>query len=191
MSVQPYLEIHLHLVNGNIHKFTQNDPSQAELILSQFNLKLFALPSLIIYGDKKVVTYQGSSLLGVTIIMKELREDVLQVNENPKITIKEITQENYITLHSKLKTAVEGEPLIILNEIEFVSGKRLWLEGHIPHAAVGIQMRQLIHNWFQIKSLLCHSLDGGLTIWSRAHMLSCTLSPTPDVPLNSWPADSI
>lgn len=191
MSEQPFLEVHLHLVNGNTHKFIQKDPVAADQILTQFNLKVFSLPSLVIFGDKKVATYQGSALVGVSILMKHVPDELLQINRNPDITIHEISQDIYHSRQKDLIPPVAGQPLVLLQEIEFITGLKIWIETHIPHAASGIQERHLLHNWFQEKSLLCHRLGGGITMWSRAHIVSCTISPTPEVPSTSWPAEAV
>ncbi len=191
MSDQPYLEFHLHLINGNTHKFVQKDPNSAEQILNQFNLKVFSLPSVIISCDNKIVTYQGSSLMGVSLMMKEIPDEILKMNRNTNIFLQEITEEDFHARHIELKPVVEYQPIVMLNQIEFITGKKIWIEAHIPHAATGIQERQLLHNWFLEKILLCHRIGGGITMWSRAHMMSCTISPKPEVPSNSWPAEPI
>ena len=51
----------------------------------------------------------------------------------------------------------------------------------------GFGERHMLHNAFALPSLISRRLGGGISLWNRAQMVSCSYSPNPDVPGTAWP----
>ena len=79
----------------------------------------------------------------------------------------------------------------MLNEVEFASTHRLWLETQVQTAVSGLRERQILQHIFTGPCLACRRLEGGIHLWNRAQMVSYTFCPKLDVPVNVWPADLI
>lgn len=192
MSTQPYLELHLHLSNGRTHEWQQNDPQLAQSIIGQLTPKVFAQPSLILYGESCVTAYPGAALIGVSVIMAELPEELLHLIGTPasnSSSFWEITEDEYSAKQRVVQPITEGEPFLMLSEIELSSGRRLYIENHVEAAVSASQERQILHHIFAHPTLACRRLDGGLSLWNRAHFVSFSFCPKPTVPANAWPAE--
>lgn len=190
MNTHPLLELELHLVNGNTHRFVQNDPDLAREILKQVNRKVFNQTSLIVHGEKQVCVYHGPTLAGISVIMEPLPGELLML-ETMSVMPWEITEEEYREKHRSLPPVVAEEPFQMLMEIEMTTGRRIWLERQIPYALGGLDERKILHHSFILPNLVCRRRAGGITIWNRAQMISLTFSPKPEVPSVAWPAEPV
>lgn len=186
---QPLLEMELYLTSGNTHTFTQDDPAAVRQILHQLGPKVFAQPSLVLYGASRVMAYPGSALVGLRLRMESQVDPWLLRDASP--FIHEITQEEYLD-KQRQGNPLGGlnKPLSLFTEAEMVSGRRLWFEVEVPPAADGFGERQMLHHVFTLPSIVCRGLGGGLSLWNRAQMVSCCFSADLHVPVNAWPAEA-
>ncbi|BDI30638.1 hypothetical protein CCAX7_26890 [Capsulimonas corticalis] len=190
MASKPLLELRLHLTNGNTHTFTQDDPEQAHELLHHVSLNVFTQPTVIVYGRERVAAYPGNKITGITIRIDPIPDYLLQLNPNAT-HIREITEADY---RAKLRDApkcVQAQPFLMLNEVEMCCGHRFWLEVDIVTAVGSAQERKILYNAFSWPSAVCQNLDGSVTIWNRAQMVSCSFAPKPDVPMGAWPAELV
>lgn len=186
------LEIQLHLVNGNTHRFVQDKPEPARQILQQITPKVFEQHSLVIAGENSVVTYPGTALSGIGLLMDELLEEVLHLplpSRANMTTLSEIAPDDYQAIRQQVWPIEEGRPFVMVHEVEFLSARRLWLEAHVQSAVSGIQERQIVHSIFSGPALVCNRLGGGISLWNRAHMVSYSFHPAPGAPAPYWPAE--
>ena len=187
------LELHLHLTNGNTHKFAQHDAQAAEQILQAMNPRIFTQPSLILFGENSVTTYPTAALVGVSVFMANVTESLLQMTRNLQLGVEDIaqiTQADYTARKAELQPLIAGQAAILLQQIEFISGHRLWLEVKVGAAANEVQERQLVKHAFEGPSLVCRC-DGGISLWNRAQMVSHSFIPKPQFPLPALPAEPI
>ena len=194
MATQPFLELHLHFVNGNTHKFVQNDPQLAQQVLQQINFKIFTEPSLVIFGQNQVVTYPGSALVGISLIVETVPEELLHLMPNPAVGLedtREITEHDYQAKQREMQPIVEGQPFVLVQQVELTTGHRFWLEHHVRAAVSKMQERHILHNVFSQPAIMYNRLDGGISIWHRAKIVSASFCPKPEVPTNAWPAESV
>ncbi len=80
----PLLKIHLHLSNGNTHRFVQNSAESAQQILDGIKLRIFQQPNLIISGDDMVATYPAPTLNGLSLLSAALPEKLLHLAGVPQ-----------------------------------------------------------------------------------------------------------
>ena len=184
----PLLELHLHLLNGTTRTFVQNDPDLARQLLRQMGPRVFAQPALILHGPDQVTAFPGSALAGLSILMDPLPEELLRLDPFPCV---EVTQEEYQAERYTQAGIIEGRPFLMLSEVEMSSGRRLWFAIQVSEAMGGFQERQMLHNAFTLPSLISRRLGGGLSLWNRAQMVSCSFSPKPDVPGTAWPVEAV
>lgn len=188
LPAAPLLEIELYLTSGNTHTFIQNDPTAVRQILRQIGPKVFAQPSLVLYGQSRVMAYPGSALVGLRLRMDPQLNPWLLRDASP--FIQEITQEEYQAKQRMDRTSGVSSPLSLFTEAEMISGRRLWFEVEVPAAADGFGERQMLHHVFTLPSVVCRGLGGGLSLWNRAQMVSCCFSANLQVPANAWPAEA-
>lgn len=192
MPTRPFLELHLHLSNGHTHEFIQDNQELAAQVIGQITPKVFTQPSLILSGESEVVAYPGSALLGLSVLMEEIPDELFQLVGIPSGNVSsfwEITEDEYQAKRRVVQPIVEGEPFLMVSEIELSSGQRLWIENHVTHAISAMQERQVLHNIFAQPILACRRPDGGISLWNRAHFVSFSFCPKPTVPSNAWPAE--
>ncbi|MEO7717958.1 MAG: hypothetical protein ABIY70_17290 [Capsulimonas sp.] len=190
MASKPFLELELHLTNGNTHRFVQNDPEQARDLLQHIHLNIFTQPTVIIYGQDRVAAYPGNKITGITVRMDSIPESLLQLNPNAT-SIREITEDDYRAKLLDAPKCVQAKPFLMLNEVEMCCGHRFWLEVDIVTEVGSVQERKILYNAFSWPSAVCQNLDGSVTIWNRAQMVSCSFAPKPDVPMGGWSAELV
>ena len=181
------LELHLYLKNGDTHKFAQSDPDLIRQTLSQINHKVFAQPALLIHGDDVATAYPGSALNGIGVVIDSVPAELLRLD--PHGLMEQISEEDYHFERRRAAPIVEGRPFVMLSEIGFSSGLKLWLKSHVTEAGMDVQERQMLHHAFSPPTVVCRRLGGGISIWNRAQMLSYSFSPKPKTPANAWPAE--
>ena len=194
MNSSTPLEIQLHLANGHIHRFVQHDPQAVEQILQAMNPRVFAQPNLTIFGAQLVTTYPTAALVGIGLRMEPMPDSLLRMASNIPNGVGEIREISEADYHAKLpqtRPFVAGQSGVSLNEIEFISGERLWLEVAIQAASGEMQERQLVKHAFAGPNLVCHRIGGGIGLWNRALMVSYRFAPGPDVPMPAIPAELV
>ena len=187
-AAPPLLELHLHLLDGTTRTFVQNDPDLARQLLRHVGPRVFSQPALILRGPDQVTALPGSALLGLSILMDPLHEELLRLDPFPCV---EITREEYQAERYAQADIIEGRSSLMLSEVEMSSGRRLWFAIQALEAVGAFQERHMLHNAFALPSLVSRRLGGGLSLWNRAQMVSCSFSPPPDVPGTAWPVEAV
>ncbi len=194
MNEQPFLELEVHLANGNKHHFVQNDQQLALQTLQQINLNLFSQSTLVLYSESTVATYPTAALTGIRFLMESLPTELVRMASNPAIglqELREISRDDFKARQHQLRPIVTGQPFVMLHEVELMSTHRLWLESHVQAAVPAVQERQIVQQVFSGSALACRRGDGGLSLWNRVQIVSYTFSPAPEVPIGAWPAKLI
>ena len=193
MTFSP-LKIQLHLTNGSTHRFVQRDPQNIESVLQSISPRVFAQSNLIFCGAQSVTTYPTAALVGITLSMEPMPESLLRLTRslpNGVGEIREISQADYQMKLPQLQSFVTGQSGVSLNEIEFTSGHRLWLEVQVQSASHEMQERQLVKHAFEGMGLICRSVDGVVSLWNRANMVSYRFNPGPEAPQTALPAEPV
>ncbi len=182
------IEIHLHLTSGRKHIFTQSDLGFAKKICDDINLSIFKEQSLIIEGKDEVYAFSGHSLIGITVYTNPLPDSFLKQEMSMRSSITQMTHETYRERHEKFISTQEGQRSLVLSEVEFCNGARLFLEFN-EITAISIDERSTMHHLFTHPALMCR-VEGGFSIWNTSHMCSWTHYPKLHVPIDSWIADA-
>ena len=163
----------------------------AQRMLQQISPRVFTQSSLVITGYNRSAAYAGATLIGISLLMDVIPEDLLNSGPLPTLPL-EITQADYQARQSAILTAGEGQPPASVAEIEFTSGHRLRLEVSMPLVISGLQERHFLHNLFSTPlGLMCRRLGGGISLWNGAQMASCSFTPELDAPSNAWAAEFV
>lgn len=187
-SVHP-VEIHLHLTSGRKHIFTQSDLGFAKKICDEIDGSIFSKQCLIIEGKDEVAAFPGHAVMGITVYSDPLPDSFLKQEMLAKTTAAQVTHEVYNERHSHTISPQEGERSIVLSEVEFSNGARLFLE-FSEVTALSIDERSTMHHLFTHPALLCR-VPGGFSIWNTAQMVSWSHYPKLHIPIDSWVADSV
>ena len=191
METRPLLELRIHLVNGNTHRFIQNDPGLVQDIISQIHGRLFSQPTLAVSGENQVRVYQVSTISGISLIMDPLPVELLMLDRTSPSTIWEVTETEYLAKQRFTLPEGPDQPVQVLSEVEMTSGHRFWIESEIPRSEVGLDERKILGHTFKLPNLVCRRRGGGgISIWNRSHMVSVTYSSKPDAALIAWPAEA-
>lgn len=186
-SVHP-IEIHLHLTSGRKHIFTQSDLGFAKKICDDLNASIFKEQSLIIEGKDEIYAFAGHTLIGITVYTDPLPDSFLKHEMDSKAKVTQITHNMHRERRERTISTVEGERCLVLSEVEFCNGARLFLEFN-EVTAIAIDERSTMHHLFTHPALMCR-VNGGFSIWSTSHMCSWTHYPKLHIPINSWVADA-
>lgn len=182
------IEIHLHLTSGRKHIFTQSDLAFAGKICDDIDGDIFSKQCLIIESKEEVVAFPGHALMGVTIFTDPLPDSFLKQELLTKTTATQVTQDVFQDRHAHVIAKREGQRSVVLSEVEFANGARLFLEFD-QVAAIAIDERSTMHHLFLYPALMCRTA-GGYSIWNTAHMVSWSHYPKLHIPVNSWVAEA-
>ena len=186
-SVHP-IEVHLHLTSGRKHIFTQSDLGFAKKICDDINASIFKEQSIVVEGKDEIYAFSGHALIGITVYTDPLPDSYLKHEMLTRSTVMQITHEMHRERHEQTISTHEGERCLVLSEVEFCNGARLYLEFN-EVTALSIDERSTMHHLFTHPALMCR-VNGGFSIWSTSHMCSWTHYPKLHIPLNSWVADA-
>lgn len=182
--------IQIHLTTGDKPMFYQELPELVAKICNDLDGRIFTRTSLIIESGEHITTFPGHAMIGITILIDVLPDGFLQREKDSNITISQISEESFHLRRLGYMAKVEGQKGTSLCELQFVSGERLFLE-FIEVAVSGMGERTELHHLFAHPSLSCRRLEGGFSIWNTAHIVSWSHYPKIEVPINSWPAESL
>ena len=186
-SIHP-IEIHLHLVSGRTHIYSQNDLNLARKICDAIDGSIFNKPSIIIESDNDMNTFPGTALLGISVYSEPLPDSYLKHELGTNTTVRKISHAQYQESYGQIAEKSEGQRELVLSEVEFVNGARIYLEIN-EIAAFSADERSAMHHLFSHPALICRVI-GGFSIWNIAHIVSWSHYPKMNVPIDSWVADS-
>ena len=198
MERTPLLELIIHLASGTTHRFFQNDPQLVEQTVQQLNPKIFSQDVVPVHGENLLAAYPGKLLEGVSVVINPLPQkwqDFIPVHDLGIADSREITEADYLMKRGRLNPA--AQPFTMLIAAEMASGHRFWVEEVAgesnPQEVVRRPSfeRHIVHTIFTRPPLVCRRLGGGLSLWNRAHMVGCMLSPNPAAPTSAFPAEFV
>lgn len=189
LSYQP-TGIQLHLITGRKHMFYQENPDLVAIICADLDGQIFTRESLIIDSAEDTTAFPGHALIGITILTDPIPDSYLHREQVSKTVVTQISQETFQFRRLQLMAKVEGERGLLLSELEFASGERLFLESS-EIAANEMGERAALNHLFAKPSLSCRRLDCGFSIWNTKHIISWSHYPKLDVPGNAWPAENL
>lgn len=190
------LEIRVHLIDGSVSTFLQEDEFQARSIIGQIQPdRLFAQPSLLLAGSSSVTVIPCAKV--------NMVECVLDTFPNwsflREITdIVECTQEAYRSgflafrdsLAARSHTPEVGDPFVSWGMLLMAGGGRFYFEARGIVRSL-IEQRRLVHQITSSPCLISRRRDGGAVLVNPANIISIELSPGPrELPNTAWPVES-
>ena len=150
-------------------------------LLQHVNGRVFSAPNLTLDGENLVATYPTAAICGLSFLLAPLPETLsalLSIPQSGVQEIREISRDEYLAAVEAARPIVAGQEFSGWNEIEFVSGHRIWVETRIGAAVSETQERQILQRIFSSPALACRRADGGINLWNRAngelHLLPST-----------------
>ena len=192
MSEETALEVHLHLEDGRISKFRQEDPARIAAILSHLvPARLFIAKQFILAGVDSLSAMQTAFIVSVDFISDALPQWEFLYNAQD---IEQISEETFRTDFKPEEYKIVYPPAVveIFAEIELVSGQRLFIRLKLPLDRPSIQpieMAMFLQNIVASHGFYFRRLGGGLTIVNPAQIVRFTFYPGPQpesIPANAW-----
>lgn len=170
----PLLELHLHLHDGTTRTFVQNDKKLVRQIVPQIGPCLFSQPALLLYGQDQVTAFPGSALVGVSLLMDPMPDELLQLEPFPCF---EITHEDYQAARQAAKGIAEEDRSFMAGAIEMDTGRHFWIAVPVSQTRWGFAERQMLHTLLSLPCIICRRVGGGISLWNRSQIRSCSFSP--------------
>ena len=196
MAATALLEIHVHLVNGSISRFVQDEPVEIDRILNHIHPeKVFNQPTIVIAGRHSMTALPTSAVARIDFVMDGFPgwEFHRNLKDAVQITHEEL-RERYIPIaetSTRTDMAVpEGEVVTAFAEAELMGGERLYVEVQLTaDRRTPLERGMLLHQIFTGSSLYARRRGGGGILINPANVVRITLYPgPPETPPNAWPA---
>ena len=181
-------EIHLHLTSGYKRAFYQDNISLIKNIFDDLDFQIFARASQIIVGREEAFAFPGTALIGISFQTTLFPDSFVERERLTGTVIRQIEKESFLEKRSKPIEVKDGIRHSIISEIEFSTGKRIYLEAS-ELVQSRLEARLNMHHLFTSPCIYCRRFEGGFSIWNTAHIVSWTHYPSLEVPSNSWQAE--
>ena len=181
-------EIHLHLTSGQKRAFYQENVSLIKTIFDDLHFHIFARTSQIIVGNNEAYAFPGTALIGISFQTTLFPGSFIDRETVTGTVIRQIEKESFLRKRSMAFSFQEGAMNSIISEVEFSTGKRIYLEAS-EIIESPIDTRSNMHHLFKNPCLFCRRLQGGFSIWNTAQIVSWTHYPALNLPNHSWQAE--
>ena len=194
-SMESGLEIRVHLINGDVSRFVQDDPEAAAALLSGIDpTRLFEQRELIIQDHGATTVFPWSAVVRVDLVMNDYPKWPFPhgVDRVVEITAEEF-QEKYThhTTHSLPdERPLAGTPLTTYVEAELINREKLYLavhgrvelEGLIP-----VDQSLRLHRFLHGPALYCQRKGSGAILINAESIVRLIYCPRPPETLpNAW-----
>lgn len=186
------LQIHIHLVDGNVLRYEQHDPIAKEAIIKNLQpTKVFDERQIMIAGGYTVTGYSTSAVVRVDLMMEGLPEfrfgpEMANLSEITKDDFNErYRPEEGESLKRKRPWTV-GETFSGLAELELLNGTSIFLEFETTLRSK-LDQRLVLQHFLSGSGLYCRRHGGGASFINTATVVRWTLFPgPPEAPQNAW-----
>ena len=189
MSTTPHaLEVHIHLVDGRVIQFVQDQVVAAQKVLDHIQPKrLFTAQNLMVGGGHALTAIPSSAIVRLDLIGDRLPDWSFQFEAED---IQEITEEDYIARYrpDALEMALPGERITVYAEMEMANGQRLFTEVHTRlELRLPLEQNVFIQQIFSAGGLHFRRRTGGISILNPANITRLTFYPGPTLlPAGAW-----
>jgi hypothetical protein len=194
------LKICVHLKDGSVARFVQEDPEAIRRTLDQVRYgTVFARPALMLSSEEQLVLYPTSAITCLDLIIEPLPEDLIGPGggeEGGDPLAWQTTEENWRQRYDGLRRddaltrrslGVEGDPIVVFGEIAVMGGEVFFLEFFLYLPSVG-QQRQFLRHLLSQPYVPFRGKEGGLSLINPANILRHSFYPSPVPPAEAWPA---
>lgn len=193
------LEIRIHLEDGRVAVFHQEDAQKAQRLLDHIQPgKLFAPPILGLGSATKMTAFQSRLVTRVDVIATTLPAWPFY---GGVVDLQEITRENFeneTRADRSQEPSVEEAarlqiPIQVYSELEMVSGERIFLRVCLKlQQRLPLEQGLFMQHLFASTGLYARRLGGGMVIVNPANVVRMALYPgSPTLPPGVWDAEHI
>ncbi len=177
MNMPAVLEIRVHLEDGHVTEFVQNDPVVAQRILEAIQPnRLFTAPQLLIGSDHALTAFQPRLVVRLDLITDL---DPRWSSSSVPLKTVEITEEEFETrCHPRRDVQrLPSREMVVFNVAEMINGDRIFLQTYMS----GLEKRKLptdvstfIQQVMTSGGLLARGRASGYIVLNPARMLRFT-----------------
>lgn len=195
-SPMPLLEIQLTQTDGNVARFSQDDPAFVRQILASLTpSRLFTVPHFILGGDGALSAFASARVERIDLI-------TVQMPSWPYIggatSIKEVSERGFRATYEPGRAAADrqdaaarpGTAQVGYTELWTASGRRVfWKVEMESRPMTRMDFGPYFQSLFGAGGLHAQREDGGVAILNPSALTRVVFHPgPPDLPLNAWPA---
>ena len=193
------LEIHVHLEDGRIVRFIQQDAELARQQLAHLQpTKLFAQPLMMFGGSDSLTTFQLSQVARVEFIAENTPDypfyhGVLDIQQiTPDEFRARYHPQTFAALREKAQ-ATPDTPITVFTEMELVNGERLFFQVCVKVTErLPLEQGIFVSQLFNAHGLHARRQGGGVVIVNPANIARFTLYPSPPtLPPGTWQASRV
>ena len=194
-STAPAMIIRVHLENGSIQSFSQNDETTARKTWDMIDpVKVFTLPRLVLAGDYSKSVFVGSSIARLDFIQHfcpcwqfpEGYSDIVELSEEDFRKNAHLDEPELMPKREQCTPV--GDLLVSFLKLEFRSATPLYL---MTEVSTKLPAESLSFMRFLLSKTGLHMRlrGGGIGVINLAQLICYTAYPgVPQVPTDTWPA---
>ncbi|MBK7496076.1 MAG: hypothetical protein IPI28_12040 [Candidatus Omnitrophica bacterium] len=197
MTARKYpLEIRIHLIDGSVAAFYEDDADQAKQIIGQIQPdRLFSQPSLLLAGISSVTVIPCTKVNMIEVIQDTypnwpfMREVTDIIDCSP-----EAFRSGFLAFRDSLAARVQtpevGDPFVSWGMMTLSGGQHFYFEARGIIRSV-IEQRRLVHQVISAPCLISRRREGGAVLVNPSNIVSLELSPGPrELPNTAWPMEN-
>jgi hypothetical protein len=187
------LHILIHLADGSVGKFFQEQPDEIQRILGNIvPARFFGQPTLIIGGGYSASAFPTSA---ITHILFEHSQLPNWADLNDETEMHEIPREEFLVaanpppdkMQPRDRQIKEGESMTGYGRLGLHGGGKIYVKIN-AYAARRLEQRHLVQRIFQAPYYYVRR-EGGALLINTANLISVSLFPGPSaLPATAWPA---
>jgi len=196
MSAQgPFLEIHIHLMDGTVSRFVHNDATTAQRFLNSIQPhQVFSPHELIIADTYSMTVIPTASIDRIDFVMDRypgwpFSHDIQDVIEISREEFQEREAGKPGDTPRSEHVAPGGVPVVGYAQLRLRNSEKLYIEVHLlAHHQTAIERGLSIHQWFRnAHVMVLRRRNGGAILLNPASIVQLSLFPGPsETPLNAW-----
>ncbi len=200
MNTTNPLEIHIHLEDGRIVRFVQQDAELAKQQLAHLQpTKLFAQPLIMLGGADSLTTFQMTQVARIEFIAEHTPDYPFY---NGVLDIQQITPDEFRARYSAKTFAalrqeaqtIPDKPITVFSEMELVNGERLFFQVCVKvEERLPLEQGMFVSQLFGAHGLHARRSGGnGISVVNPANIARFTLYPSPPIlPPGTWQASRV
>ena len=191
------LEIHVHLTDGTVTRFTQNETTSISHILELLSPGKVFTPHQIVLSDHQSLTmFHTNAIVRIDLIAPgipdwQFHRNVIEINQADEHAFVEAARSSAST--TKTTPLLAGERFVVYNGILLANGDQLFHKVHLSaENLLPIDRAMLFEHMMHQPEVFCRRIGGGGIIVNTAHILRYTIYPgMTDLPGSALPAHRI
>lgn len=194
MAGQTPLEIHFHLTNGSIARFSQHGPSEVQALLEHAQpSRVFSQKMIVMAGSYSLSGFPCAEVARIDLVMEDFPKWPFLYNARD---VEEITEQEFhqryqpeITHERRTeRLVVPGHEATTWGALELSNGEKLWMEVVVETAeSTPLDRHQFLQQFLSAPCLHMRRRGGGVVLVNPSNIVSFAFFPGPkETPLGAW-----